>query len=224
MFDSIWDMTAALDRVDRWDLSTRLVEPAGDLLTLQPGRIVELTGVAGMGLSRVGYRMLVEPSIAAPVVVLDVRGWMSPAAAWEVGIDPERLVVVRCPDHRMWPQVAAALCEGVSAMYAEVPVGVHDHDLRRLAALVRARQMRAALRPVRGELPSGVSHLRMRAVEIEWDGLDRGHGRLGARRLVLEISGKGAAGITRRMEVEDSGENVVRVVSGLALTAPGRAG
>ncbi len=213
----------AVSGPDRWDLSTRVIEVSDDPLVLQPGRIVELSGPAGMGLTRIGYRMLAGPSMMAPVVVLDMRGWMSPAAAWEVGVDPERLVVVRCPDPKVWPQVAAALCEGVSAMYAEVPTGVREQDLRRLAALIRARQMRTVLRPLRGELPSGVTHLRMRAVEVVWEGVAAGHGRLGRRRLVLEISGKGAAGITRRIEVEDAGENAVRVVSGLGVVQSGRA-
>jgi hypothetical protein len=208
---------------DRWDLSTRVLEPSGDLLTLQPGRIVELSGVPGMGLTRLGYRMMAERSQVAPVVALDVRGWMSPAAAWETGVQERHLVIVRCPDARLWPQVAAALCEGVSAMYAEVPAGVREQDLRRLAALIRARQVRVVLRPMQGGLPAGVAHLRMRAEGVIWDGPDRGHGRLANRRLVIEISGKGAAGITRRIEVEDTGENAVRVVSGLAAPSTGRA-
>lgn len=208
---------------DRWDLSTRVIEASGDLLVLQPGRIVELCGGAGMGLTRIGYRMLAEPSRVAPVVMIDVRGWMSPGAAWEVGVDSRHLVVVRCPDPKLWSQVAAALCEGVSAMYAEVPPGVRDQDLRRLTALIRARQVRVVMRPVKGELPVGVSHLRMRAAEVIWNGSDQGHGRLAGRRLVLEISGKGAAGITRRIEVEDTGEDTVRVVSGLVAPTAGRA-
>jgi primosomal replication protein N len=208
---------------DRWDLSTRVQEPSGELLTLHPGRIVELSGFAGAGLTRLGYRMLAEQSKSSSVVVLDVRGWMSPLAAWEAGVDRERLIVVRCPEPRIWPQVAAALCEGVKAMVAEVPSGVRETDLRRLAALIRARQVRVALRPVRGELPSGISHLRVRAVSIGWSGYERGHGRLTERRMVVEISGKGAAGITRRIEVEDAGADIVRVVSGVVARTAGRA-
>lgn len=219
---SVWAASGA--SVDRWDLSTRLVDSNADLLALQPGRIVELSGVAGMGLTRLGYRMLAEPSRRGPVVALDVRGWMSPAAAWETGVERSNLVVVRCSDARLWPQVASALCEGVSAVYAEVPRGVRDQDLRRLAALIRARQVRAVLRPVSGELAGGVVHLRVRAVEVAWQGTDRGHGRLEGRRLSVEISGKGASGMTRRIELEDVGENAVRVVSGLAPRATGRAG
>lgn len=209
---------------DRWDLSTRVIDPSSELLAVHPGRIVELSGAVGMGLTRLGYHLLADRSHQAHVVMLDVRGWLSPQAAWETGVEQANLVVVRCSDHRLWPQVASALCEGVSALFAEVPQGVREQDLRRLAALIRARQVRAVLRPLRGELAGGVSHLRVRAVEIEWTGVDRGHGRLDDRRLVIEISGKGAAGMTRRIELEDTGEDTVRLVSGMVAGASGRAG
>ncbi len=212
-----------VDRVrpDRWDLRTRLREHAIDLLVLQPGRAVELTGPAGFGLTRLGYRMLAEPSRSAPVVILDVRGWASPLAAWETGVqDP---VIVRCSDPTVWPRVAAALLEGVPAMYAEVPPGVRDQDLRRLAALIRARQGRVMFRPLAGELPPGIGFLRLHAREVHWEGPDRGHGRLRRRRLVLEASGKGAAGMTRRIEVDDAGSHALRVVSDLAVGQAGRA-
>ena len=193
------------------------------LLDLEPGRPVELLGPPGLGLTRIGYRMLVETSRTAPVVALDVRGWMSPRAAWEVGVRQEHLVFVRCHDPKIWSQVAAALCEGVRAIYAEVPRGVSDRDLRRLGGLIRARRVRAAFRPLGSGLPVGVGHLRLRAVEVAWEGVDRGHGRLEERRLVLEASGKGAAGMIRRVMVEDAGEDAVRVVPGVVAGAAGRA-
>ena len=201
---------------------TSPVDPAA-LLSLQPGRIVELAGPAGMGLTRLGLHMLAAPSTASPVVATDVRGWLSPRAAWEAGVERERLVVVRCPDRRLWPQVMAALCEGVRAVYAEVPVGVPERDLRRLAALARARDTALALRPLREPLPAGVTHLRVQAVGVSWEGGDGGHGRLAGRRLTVEASGRGVAGMTRRFEVEDDGARGVRVVPGLAAPAAGRA-
>lgn len=200
---------------DQWDLRTRLRERPADLLDLQPGRPVELSGPPGFGLTRLGYGMLSEVSRQAPVAILDVRGWASPAAAWEAGVD--RMVVVRCGDARLWPRVLAALVDGVPAVYAEVPTGVRDADLRRISALARNRQSRLVLRPLRGALTAGVSHLRIRAEQVVWSGTDAGHGRLGHRRLVLEASGKATGGISRTVQVDDTGRHEgLRVLDGSA--------
>jgi hypothetical protein len=194
--------------------------------TLSPGRIVGLIGPIGLGLTRLGLSLLVETSRTAPVVTLDVRGWISPLAAWEMGIDPDRLVVVRCSDRRLWPQVTAALLEGVRAVYAEVPAGIKDQDLRRLAALARARRTGLILRPLQGDLPAGVTHLRIHALGVEWVGTDHGRGRLGRRRLVVEASGKAAGGMEQMIVLEDLGvregvgADVMRVVPGVAVATP----
>jgi hypothetical protein len=193
------------------------------LLDLQPGRITELIGVPGTGMTRLGMRLLAPHSRFAPVVALDTRGWVSPEAAWETGVIPERLVIVRCADVSLWPKVAAALLEGVRAMYAEVPERVRDQDLRRLAALARARRVAVALRPMGDALPGGVAYLRLRALGVTWEGADQGHGRLTRRRLVLEATGKGTAGTNRRFEVEDEGTDDVRLVSDVVVDQVRRA-
>lgn len=195
----------------------------GGLLDLQPGRVTELVGVPGTGLTRLGLRLLAPHSRLAPVVALDTRGWLSPEAAWETGVIAERLVVVRCEDPILWPKVTAALLEGVRAMYAEVPARVRDQDIRRLAALARARRVAVAMRSMGKGLPDGVSHLRLRAIGVTWEGADRGHGRLTRRRLLLEATGKGAAGTARRFEVEDEGTDAVRVVSHVVVDQARRA-
>jgi hypothetical protein len=194
------------------------------IVALRPGRVTELVGDTGSGLTRLGLQLLAAPSLRSPVVALDVKGWLSPLAAWEVGVDPSRLVVVRCPDPARWAQVAAVLMEGVRAMYAEVPEQVSPHHLRRLAALARVRRVGVAWRPLGGAgLPPGMAHLRLRAVEIRWEGPQAGHGRLERRRLVLEASGKGVGGMTRRIEVVDDGADTVRVVPGMGAPTAGRA-
>lgn len=193
------------------------------LLRLQPGRVTELVGVPGAGLTRLGLRLLATHSRVATVVVMDSRGWISPEAAWETGVLAERLIVVRCDDPGLWPKTAAALLQGVRAVYAEVPARVKDGDLRRLAALARARRVAVALRSMGRGLPGGVAYLRLRALGVTWEGADRGHGRLKRRRLVLEASGKGVAGMTRRLEVEDEGTDAVRVVSDVVVDQAGRA-
>lgn len=188
-----------------------------DLLELRPGRITELTGTPGAGLTRLGLKLLAPHSRHAPVVALDTRGWISPEAAWETGVLVERLVIVRCADTSLWPKVTAALLEGVRAMYAEVPARVRDVDLRRLAALARARRAAVALRSMGDGLPGGVAFLRLRAIGVTWEGADSGHGKLTRRRMLIEASGKGAAGTARRFEVEDEGTNDVRVVSDVVV-------
>lgn len=171
-------------------LAERAVERIPSL-ALSPGKIVGLEGPAGWGLTRLGLSLLAAPSQVGTVVTIDARGgWLSPLAAWEVGVKPGRLVVVRCADRRLWGQVTAAILEGVAAVYAEVPAGVGEHELRRLAALTRARKAGLALRPLRGQLPAGITHLRINGRGVSWEGADQGHGRLLERRLALEVSGK----------------------------------
>jgi len=190
-------------------------------IAAEPGRVLGLVGPPGSGLTRLGLSLLAP--VAGMVAVVDTRGWLCPVAAWEVGSDPERLVVVRCPDRRPWLQVTASLLEGFPAVLAEVPAGLRDADLRRLAALSRARRSALVLRPVSGDIPSGVLHLRIESVGVHWEGVDRGHGALLRRRLTLRASGKGARGIEHMLEMEDDGSHPVHLVPGLAAAPAGLA-
>ena len=192
-------------------------------LALRPGRIIGLEGPTGLGLTRVGLSMLAEASNHGPVVIVDVRGWVCPMAAWETGVRPERLAVVRCDDFVKWPSAVAALLEGVKAIYAEVPTGVTETMLRRIGAMARSKDAALILRPLTGSLPSGIAYLRVRAGKVVWSGAHQGHGRLNERRITLELSGKGASGQTQQIEVEDDGTHAVRVVSRLATETARRA-
>jgi hypothetical protein len=192
-------------------------------LAVEPGRVVGLVGPSGLGLTRLGLAMLADPAVRGPVAAVDVRGWLSPAAAWEVGMAAGRLVVVRCSDRSLWGRVAAALVEGLGAVYAEVPAGVDDTTLRRLGALVRSRRSALVLRPLRGGLPAGLAHLRLDAEGVHWEGAGEGHGRLLRRRLTLRAAGRSVSGIERVVEVDDDGTHALRVVSRLAAAPAGRA-
>ena len=183
------------------------------LFDLQPGRITELVGEPGSGLTRLGLRLLAPFSRSHIVVAVDTTGWISPEAAWETGVIAERFVVVRCDSKILWPKVTAALLEGVQAMYLEVPTGIRERDLRRLTAMARARRVAVAIRSMESKLPEGIAFLRLRVLGVTWEGADRGHGKLSRRRLVMEATGKGAAGVTRRFEVEDEGTDSLRLVS-----------
>lgn len=184
-----------------------------------PGRIVGLLGSAGMGLSRWGLSLLVESSQTAPVVAVDTQGWLNPSAAWEAGIDPSRLYIVRCLERQQWAQVVAALISGVPAVYAEVPQGTSDQVLRRLAALARKEQSSVVFRSLHGELPPGVAFLSVRAHDVGWEGMDQGHGHLVGRTFQIAASGKSMP--EQRWEVED-GKGAVHLVGRVAASSSRR--
>jgi hypothetical protein len=130
---------------------------AGVDLAVEPGRVLGLVGPAGSGLTSLGISLIAAATTTEPVAVLDGRGWFCPSVAWESGIIPERLVVVRCADRELWPKVAATLLEGFAAVYAEVPRNTSDQVLRRLGALARSRRVGVVLRS-RYDLPTGLIH------------------------------------------------------------------
>lgn len=209
---------ALAERLDRPELRT-----ADDrLLTLQPGQVVALHGDPGSGLTRVGLALLADVARQAPVVAVDVRGWISPLGAWEVGIPPERFVLVRDVDAAHWPQVLGALLDGVKAVYAELPAGVPAPVVRRAAAAARARRVGLVLRPLRGTIPAGVAHLTLESVDVHWEGAGPGVGHLGERRLGLRAAGKAVAGTERHLRLDDDGTHPLHLVGRMAPATPRR--
>lgn len=187
-----------------------------DLLSLAPGQVGVLAGEPGLGMTRLGLVMLSGHAQTGSVAYLDVRGWLSPVAAWEVGIEPDRLVIARCRDVVRWGKAVAALLDGAAAVLAEVPAGAKDAAVRKLAALARNRGTTLLLRPLDGTVPTGIAHLTLEVQEISWSGATDGHGRIDRRRTLLTASGKAMRGMTRTIEMEDDGSNTLRVVSGVA--------
>lgn len=205
------------ERIRATEIRTHDDRPIG----LEPGRVVALHGRPGSGMTRVGLTLLADAARQAPVVAVDVRGWISPLAAWEVGIAPDRFIVVRgFPEHH-WPTVLGTLVDGVRAIYAEVPPGVPAAVVRRVAAAARARRVGLVLRPLRGEVPSGVAHLTIDAGDVRWSGTGAGVGHLSARSIALRARGKALAGIERDIEVDDDGAHPLHLVGRMAI-APAR--
>lgn len=186
---------------------------AESVLSLAPGQVAGLTGVPGSGLTRIGMSLLVPYAARGPLVYLDVRGWANPLAAWEMGIEPERFVVVRSSDIVSWSRIVSTLLDGVRGVYAEVPAGLKDQVLFKLAARARAKRTPIVLRPVTGKLPGGLAHLNLDAREVQWEGTEAGHGNLTTRRTLFEASGKATRGMERMVEVQEDGTNNLRVVS-----------
>jgi hypothetical protein len=194
----------------------------GSLFALAPGQVAGLSGLPGSGLTRLGLSLIAPYATTGAVAFLDVRGWVNPQAAWEMGIEPERFVVVRSEDIVSWGRIVATLLDGVRGVYAEVPPGVRDAALRKLVAKARSKRTPLVLRPLNGVLPSGVAHLHLTGKEVQWSGTDAGHGRLTTRRTLLEASGKSARGMERTIEIEDDGTNDMRVVPHVGAQAARR--
>lgn len=174
-----------------------------ELLTLGPGQVAGLSGLPGSGLTRLGLSLLAPYASRGALACIDVRGWISPAVAWDLGIEPERLVVVRNGDLVTWGRIVATLLGGLRGVYAEVPPGIKDASLRKLVAKARTQRTPLVLRPIAGDLPKGIAHLHLRARGVAWEGTDAGHGRLTVRRTILDASGKSTRGMERIIEVED---------------------
>ena len=122
------------------------------------------------------------------------------------------------------------MLSGLKGVYAEVPKGVRDSVLRNLAAKARTQRTPLVLRPIGGEVPAGIAHLRLDAEAIDWEGVDDGHGVLTSRRARLRASGKATRGREVLIEVEDhgaasfpgSGAHDLRVVSDVGAEATRR--
>jgi hypothetical protein len=113
-------------------------------------------------------------------------------AAAEYGIALPRLAVVRTAAAE-WAPAVGRLLEGVDVVLVELPPRARPAAVRQLVA--RARQ-RGAVLVVLGEPAAwpGPADVRLRVTGARWHGLDRGAGRLRARRVGVVSHGHGANG------------------------------
>lgn len=177
----------AAERVAPVTLAGERSLPVLDALApLLPGglrRGVTATVDAGPGSTALALALGAGASQAgswAAAVGLPSLGWQ---AAAELGIAPERLLVVASPPRESVATVVAALLDGVDVVYLHAG-SVGAPDARRLVA--RAREREVVLVPVgaRWPLPADV-RLSVAQPEWHWDG------RLVARRVRVTVSGKG---------------------------------
>lgn len=159
---------------------------------LRRGGSYAVTGSTGLALA-----LLAGPAAEGAwcgVVGLPALG--VPAAA-ELGIELSRLVLVPAPGPQ-WLTATATLLDAFDVVVVAPPADRQgarpsDGEVRRLSARVRERE---AVLLVLGSWPGCVARLTVRGQQ--WTGLGVGHGRLTARRLDVEVSGRGGAGRPRR--------------------------
>jgi hypothetical protein len=137
-------------------------------------------------------------------------------AAAEVGLDPDRVLLVAEPGPR-WPQVVASLLDGFDVVLLRPPDEPSAQLRRKLEAA--ARRYGSAL-VVAGDWPGAQS--RLLVAHAEWAGIGTGHGRLRARRAQVVATGRGAGERPRSAWLWLPGaDGAVTAADGPAIAAEG---
>src|SRR5438132_2854069 len=163
-------------------------EPLGTLLPepgLRRGAVVAVSGSTSLVLA-----LAAEATTGGSWCAAAGLGSLGLVAAAELGVALERLVLVSSTDRALWPTVAATLLDAFDIVLARPPHHLRAADARRLAA--RARERGAVLIVSGGEWPERAD-VRLTVTRTEWQGLERGHGRLRGRRVEVIAGGRGTA-------------------------------
>jgi hypothetical protein len=172
----------------------RALLPGG---ALQRGTVVSVQGEAATSLA---LTLLAGASTAGSWVAVVGLPSLGLAAAAELGLALERLVVVRDPSPASWGSVVAALVGSFDVVLLASTHRVRAGDARRLTA--RARERGSVLVQLEGDdRPALEPDLRLATGRVQWEGLGRGHGRLRARRVQIEASGRRRAARPRHLDL-----------------------
>ena len=109
------------------------------------------------------------------------------SAAAGVGLDPARLLLVADPG-TAWPQVVASLLDGCELVLLRPPGHAPAQVRRRVEAVLRRC---GGVLVVAGDWDG--AQARLLVTRQEWAGIEAGHGRLRARRVLVVADGRGAA-------------------------------
>ncbi len=166
--------------------------PAGGV---QRGSTVAVEGAPGSGSTTVALAIAAAATSAGEwAAVVDPGGTLGARAAAEVGVELERLAVVRRVPSERWAPVVATLLDGVTVVVAAVPARVRLGDARRLVA--RARE-RGVVLVAFGSWPVEAA-VRVYTAPGTWHGLGAGTGLLASRDLSVNVEAKGRAGTSAR--------------------------
>lgn len=162
-------------------------------------------GVEGPGATALALGLVAAASAAGSWTVVVGAPDLGLVAAAEAGLVLARTVAVAPPPVERWATVVAALVESVEVVLVRPAGRVRATDVRRLGTHLRTRGGVLVRLPGPGSWPEGPD-LTLRATRPEWRGavppgrLD-GAGRLRARRLVVEATGRRRASRPRRAEL-----------------------
>lgn len=179
------------------------VLPAFDALlpsaVVQRGSVIGCEGAAAVSLA---LALAAGPSQAGSWVGVAGLPQVGLAAAVELGVEPQRLVMVSQPaqrfDEARWGEVLAAMIDGFDVVVVGPEAqGVRAATARRLLARVQSHgavllTVAAPLAGPSAEAGGGPfgADLRMEATEVAWEGLGDGHGVARGRHAEVHLSGR----------------------------------
>ncbi|WP_334144329.1 hypothetical protein [Rhabdothermincola sp.] len=157
-----------------------------------------VVSVGGEAATTLALSLAAGPSAAGSWVAGVGLPALGLAAAAEVGMALERLVLVAEPPRASWGSVMAALVDGFDVILLGSASRVRAAEARRLTA--RSRE-RGSVLVILETGPEGAleTDLRLRSGSVRWEGLGRGHGHLRARQVTVEASGRRRAARPRRL-------------------------
>jgi hypothetical protein len=152
------------------------------------GSVLVVEGDVGAGVTSAALSLCAAATAVGEwAAAVDLHGTLGGEAIAELGVAPERFVVVRRVPPDRWATTVSVLLDGMSVVVADVPRHVRAADARRLVA--RARERDVVLVPVLwppGHWPATASR-RLHADGGVWPGLGLGSGLLTSRPPVVRI-------------------------------------
>ncbi len=122
------------------------------------------------------------------------------AAAAELGVDLEHLVVVADPPSSSWGAVVATLVDAFDVVLVRPCRRVGVADARRLTARARERGSVLVVLGDRATWPDAPD-IGLSLASEQWHGIGDGHGHLSARHVVVDMHGRRAAARARQVSL-----------------------
>ncbi len=157
------------------------------LSELLPGGLARGSVVAAGRWSLLCLALAAGASVAGAWCAVAGVPQLGVSAAAGVGLDPARMLLVADPG-TAWPQVVASLLDGCELVLLRPPGHAPAQVRRRLEAVLRRC---GGVLVVAGDWDG--AQARLLVTRQEWAGIEAGHGRLRARRVLVAADGRGAA-------------------------------
>jgi hypothetical protein len=138
------------------------------------------------------------------------------AAVAEMGIAMERLLLVAAPPPGSWATVVAAVADGVDVVIVG-SVTCRAQEVRKVQSRLTAQGGVLIITGSPGPLSADVV---VRTRGVTWEGIHNGHGRLTARRVELEVTGRRQPSLRRSVLWLPGPSGTVEPVSPVHLVAP----